>query len=67
MSHRLQVLIPEELEKRLAKAAQRRGVSKGEWVRQAIEDSLERSGTDIEDPLARLEALGAPKASVTDV
>lgn len=66
MSHRLQVLIPEDLEKRLRKASQRRGVSMGEWVRSAIEESLERGGLDIEDPLARLEALGAPSASVSD-
>lgn len=38
----------------------------GEWVRSAIEESLERGGLDIEDPLARLEALGAPSASVSD-
>ena len=40
MSHRLQVLIPESLEARLAKAAQRRRLSKGEWVRRAIEQAL---------------------------
>jgi hypothetical protein len=33
MSHRLQVLIPPELDAKLAKAAQRGRVSKGEWVR----------------------------------
>jgi hypothetical protein len=35
MNHRLQVLIPEELDVQLRKAAQRSRVSKGEWVRRA--------------------------------
>jgi len=66
MSHRLQVLIPEELEVRLRKAAQRSRTSKGEWVRRAIEDTLQRScesrGTG--DPLTRLASLGAPTADI---
>ena len=40
MSHRLQVLIPEELDIRIRKAAQRGRISKGEWVRRAIEGAL---------------------------
>lgn len=61
MSHRLQVLIPEPLDAEIRKAAQRRRVSKGAWVRGAIERALsdERSG---DDPLARLSSLGAPTA-----
>lgn len=61
MSHRLQVLIPEPLDAAIRKAAQRRRVSKGAWVRGAIERALsdESSG---EDPLARLSSLGAPTA-----
>jgi hypothetical protein len=66
MSHRLQVLIPEELEIRLRKAAQRSRTSKGEWVRRAIEDTLQRScesqGTG--DPLTRLASLGMPTADI---
>jgi len=66
MSHRLQVLIPEELEARLRKAAQRSRTSKGEWVRCAIRDALQRScesqGTD--DLLSRLASLGAPTADI---
>jgi hypothetical protein len=58
MSHRLQVLIPESLNAKVRLAAQRRRVSKGEWVRQAIERSLggARSGPDPLEKLARLEA-----------
>ncbi|UCF67658.1 MAG: ribbon-helix-helix protein, CopG family [Acidobacteriota bacterium] len=70
MSHRLQVLIPEELHARIRKAAQRCGVSKGEWVRRAIEAFLIRprdeaaAGTDAADPLARLASLNAPTGDV---
>ena len=57
MSHRLQVLIPESLDSRIRKAAQRLHVSKGEWVRQAIRDALRE---DDSDPLDRLAALDGP-------
>jgi hypothetical protein len=63
MSHRLQVLIPESLEARLAKAAQRRRLSKGEWVRRAIEQAL-AEGAHEPDPLERLAALGGPTADI---
>jgi hypothetical protein len=63
MSYRLQVLIPESLEARLAKAAQRRRMSKGEWVRRAIEDAL-AAGPRVPDPLERLGSLGAPTADI---
>ncbi len=63
MSHRLQVLIPEGLEARLAKAAQRRRLSKGEWVRRAIERAL-AEGPIEPDPLERLAALGGPTADI---
>lgn len=63
MSHRLQVLIPESLEARLAKAAQRRRLSKGEWVRRAIEQAL-AEGPPGPDPLDRLAALGGPTADI---
>lgn len=61
MSHRLQVLIPEPLDAAIRKAAERRRVSKGAWVRSAIERALsdERSGGD---PLAKLSSLDAPTA-----
>ena len=61
MSHRLQVLIPEDLDARIRKAAARSRVSKGEWVRRAVEEVLRKS---VEDPVARLASLGAPTADV---
>ena len=66
MSHRLQVLIPPELDAQLRKAAQRNRISKGEWVRRALEESLRRSekGGDRSDPLARLSALKAPTSNI---
>ncbi len=66
MSHRLQVLIPEELDARIRKAATRERISKGEWVRRAIQMAL-RHGTDARsgsDPLARLAALEAPTGDI---
>jgi predicted transcriptional regulator len=63
MSHRLQVLIPEGLDSRLAKAAQRARQSKGEWVRQALERVLS-DGLDSKDALSELALLGAPTADI---
>jgi metal-responsive CopG/Arc/MetJ family transcriptional regulator len=70
MSHRLQVLIPEQLDAKIEKAAQRNRTSKGAWVRKAIEDALEgRSGREPRgtDPLARLASLNAPTADIDDM
>ena len=66
MSHRLQVLIPEELDARIRKAASRERVSKGEWVRRAIQAAL-LHGTDVgrgTDPLSRLASLDAPTGDI---
>jgi len=66
MSHRLQVLIPKELDTRIRKAAGRDRVSKGEWVRRAIEAAL-RGGAGVRggtDPLSRLASLDAPTADI---
>jgi hypothetical protein len=63
MSKRLQVLIPEGLESRVAKAAQRRRLSKGEWVRRAIERALDDNTGDA-DPLAELARLGGPTGDI---
>jgi len=63
MSHRLQVLIPDGLDARIRKAAERRGLSKGEWVRNAIERALE-AGIREPDPLQHLASLGAPTADI---
>jgi hypothetical protein len=70
MSHRLQVLIPEELDARIEKAAGRSRTSKGAWVRQAIEAALELRGgqeSGRADPLLRLGALDAPTADIDDM
>jgi hypothetical protein len=66
MSYRLQVLIPQQLEARLRKAAQRGRISKGEYVRRVLEESLrpshkERSGLD---PVMRLSSLNGPTADI---
>ena len=71
MSHHLQVLIPEELEALIRKAAQRTRVSKGEGVRRAIEAALRRpSGHEpppLQDPLTRMASLGAPTADIQEM
>jgi hypothetical protein len=56
MSHRLQVLIPDDLDLQLRKAARRNRVSKGEWVRHVLRQSV--------DPVARLASLNAPTADI---
>jgi hypothetical protein len=66
MSHRLQVLIPEELDARIRKAADRDRISKGEWVRRAIETAL-RSGPGGADPLTRLSGLEAPTGDIDQI
>jgi predicted transcriptional regulator len=70
MSHRLQVLIPDELGARIEKAAKSSRTSKGAWVRCAIEAALERrSGQESRaaDSLMRLASLGAPTADINDM
>jgi len=69
MSNRLQVLIPSELDAEVRKAAQRLGVSTGEYVRRALRQSLPTHpvvGAE-NDPLARLAALSAPTADIDDM
>lgn len=62
-TYRLQVLVPTGLDARLRKAAHRSRVSKGEWVRRAIERALaEDRGPG--DALDRLSQLGAPTADI---
>ena len=63
MSNRLQVLISASLDARLRKAAQRNRLSKGEWVRRAIERQLEDPRLPA-DPLVTLAALGGPTGDV---
>jgi metal-responsive CopG/Arc/MetJ family transcriptional regulator len=66
MSHRLQVLIPQELDAQLEKAAQRSRVSKGEWVRRALRDAIQTStrAKGGSDPLERLKSLNGPTADI---
>ena len=64
MSHRLQVLIPEALQRRIAKAAGRRSLSRGAWVREAIERALSGDRPAGVDPLDQLAGLGAPTADI---
>ena len=67
MSNRLQVLVPEALDARIQKAAQRSRMSKGAWVRLVIEDALTRrsaTGSTVKDPVARLALLNAPTADI---
>ncbi len=64
-SYRLQVLIPPRLDNRLRRAAERAQVSRGAWVRSAIEERLEREGgPPIRDPLAELARLNGPTADI---
>lgn len=62
-SHRLQVLVPESLQRRIQKAAQRKRVSAGAWVRTAIERQL-ADDRPVADPLERLKALGGPTGDI---
>jgi hypothetical protein len=63
VSHRLQVLIPVALDRRIRKAAQRSRVSTGEWVRRALERALVEPASAA-DPLDRLASLGAPTGDI---
>jgi len=65
MSHRLQVLIPESLDRRVGKAAQRSRQSKGAWVRQALERALSEDRPA--DALDRLASLGGPTGDIDQV
>jgi len=63
MSKRLQVLVPEVLDRRVRKAAQRSRLSTGAWVRQALERAL-AGEVPAADALDRLGALGAPTGDI---
>lgn len=63
MSHRLQVLIPEELDLALTQAAARSRVSKGEFVRSALEAALAGQIAEA-DPISALAAINAPTADI---
>ena len=58
-------MILSELDANLEKAAQRTNMSKGAWVRIALQAALDRSGhLAAEDSVARLAALDAPSADI---
>lgn len=57
------MLIPETLDRRIRKAALRRRLSTGAWVREALERALSEPVAG-GDPLARLAELGAPTADI---
>jgi hypothetical protein len=56
-------LVPEGLDARIAKAAQRSRVSKGEWVRRVLLTALD-DNAPAPDAVARLASLGAPTADI---
>ena len=60
---RLQVIIPDSLDRRIRKAAQRSRQSTGAWVRDAIERHLNEAKQSI-DALEQLKALGAPTGDI---
>lgn len=62
-SKRLQVLISAGLDARIQKAAQRSRMSKGEWVRLAVERALAENRASA-DALDRLARLGAPTGDI---
>ena len=67
MSHRLELLIPEDLDARIRKAAKRSRISKAEWVRRAIGAMLEKSSRETQEhpnPLARMESLEGPTGDI---
>ena len=56
-------MVPEALERRVRKAAQRRQLSTGAWVREAIERMLD-DDRPAADPLAKLGSLGGPTGDI---
>jgi len=63
MSVRLQILVPEALDRRVRKAAQRSRLSTGAWVRQAVEQAL-AADRPAGDALDKLSGLGAPTGDI---
>lgn len=66
MSHRLQVLIPEELDLAVSQAAAHQRVSKGEFARSAIGLAISQPIHD-PDPVSRLTALNGPTADINEL
>lgn len=66
-NHRLQVLVSSILAGRIRKAANRKHLSRAEWVRRAIEQGLVEPQRAQADSLDRLERLGAPTADIEEM
>lgn len=66
MSSRLQILVPDGLERQVRKAAQRDRLSTSAWVRRAIERALADDGSTA-DALDRLARLDAPTADIEEM
>lgn len=67
MSNRLQLLVPPELDAALKKAAKRARLSKGEWVRRAIEAALRQETKAPGSAVDRLAAIGAPTGDIGEM
>lgn len=68
MSYRLRVMIPENLDTLIGKAANRVRASKGAWLRAAIEEKLARDMAGaVGDPLSALHALQGPTADIHEM
>jgi hypothetical protein len=66
MSHRLQILIPDNLDVAIRKAAERRRFSKGEWVRRVLQKAI-KNEQQASDPLERLASLKAPTGEIDEM
>jgi hypothetical protein len=60
---RLQVLVPASLDARVERAAGRERLSKGEWVRRALERALDAEQLAA-DPLGDLASLAGPTGDI---
>lgn len=58
--------MPDKLDARITKAAQRSRMSKGEWVRRALERALAEPRQP-GDPVEKLAGLGAPTADIEEM
>lgn len=69
MSRRLHVLVPLELDARLRQVAQRRRISKAEFVRRVLEESLRQAVSEkgAVDPLGQLSSLRAPTGDLQQI
>lgn len=62
MSRRLQIIVPDELDRKVRKIAARRGLSVGAWVRGVVERAIDVSSSH--DPVAELASIGVPTGDI---